>query len=114
MKDLDHRILSTIKADLDAILERGYPQGYGWGNEKWAHDLATENTIRTNPGRWTGWGMDMSPSQRTRFTRILDRLQAAGLIQRLSTYADGNLTHVRLTDDGKAALAAHQGGQVDA
>lgn len=99
LTSLQERLIRGIQADADAI--RDVPDTPGE-----VHRLKRELGIYGVPLNCGYWiGEELTPAVRQACRRALEKLEAAGLIERFARWG-GNLTHAKLTDAGEQAAKA--------
>jgi DNA-binding MarR family transcriptional regulator len=67
---------------------------------------------RSGPSRLT-WLAAREGVTQPAMTQLITRLQDAGLVDRAADSADGRVTQIRLTDDGRATLARRRAVRAD-
>lgn len=78
---------------------------FGTTTQQWAVLGALSRPQALGSGLSVKKLMDFLMISRQSLTAILDRLEAAGLVERARTEGDGRLRHVRLTDKGTETWA---------
>ena len=80
---------------------------YGTTTQQWAVLGALSRPRVSERGLTVKEMMEFLMISRQSLTAILDRIEAAGLVERTRTEGDGRLRHIRLTDKGQQDMGRH-------
>ena len=83
-------------------------QAYGATTQQWAVLGALSRPANRAPGMTVKELTAFLMVSRQNLTAVLDRLEAAGLVERTRVQGDGRLRHITLTPQGAATWAAMQ------